>query len=173
MSAEQMGEISKRLSVTFAVVSIVFVAVLAISPVKDYFSEWRRFQRDYVRYAQSRPDTKRLLTSFHPGIDQIWIPKMKVVDRCTTCHIGISEPGLKDSTVPQPFRSHPPIPHSPADWGCVICHRGQGLATEVPEAHQTTLAWEQPALPIRYIQASCGTCHLADLPQTPRLNKGR
>ena len=173
MSAEQMGRVSKHLRGILALVTLVFVAVLAISPVKDYFSEWKRFQRNYQRYVQTRPDTKRLLANFHPGISQIWIPQMNIVDRCTTCHIGISDPALQGSSVPQPFRMHPRIPHPVNDWGCVICHRGQGLATEVTEAHQTTLAWEQPALPIQYIQASCGECHQADLPQTPRLNRGR
>jgi len=173
MSAEQMGKVSKHLRGIFALVTVVFVAFLAISPVKDYFSEWKRFQREYVRYAQTRSDTKTLLTSFHSGIDQIWIPQMKVVDRCRTCHIGISDPKLQDASVPQPFRAHSTIPHSPTEWGCVVCHRGQGLATEVREAHQTTLAWEQPVLPTRYIQASCGGCHQADLQQTPRLNRGR
>jgi mono/diheme cytochrome c family protein len=173
MSKEHMGVVSKHLRVIFALVTVLFVAVLAISPVKDYFSEWKRFQRDYVRYAQTRSDTKALTASFHAGIDQIWISEMKVVDRCTTCHIGISDPKLQDSSVPQPFRTHSFIPHSVNDWGCVICHRGQGVATEVTEAHQTTLGWEQPTLSIRYIQASCGTCHKGDLPQTPRLNSGR
>jgi mono/diheme cytochrome c family protein len=173
MSREQIGTVSRHLRGIFALVSVLFVAVLAISPVKDYFSEWKRFQRGYVRYAQTRSDTKTLLASFHPGIDQIWIPEMKVVDRCTTCHIGISDPKLQDSSVPQPFRTHTLIPHSATEWGCVTCHRGQGVATEVTEAHQTTVGWEQPLLPVRYIQASCGTCHKEDLPQTPRLNRGR
>ena len=130
-------------------------------------------RRDYVRFAESRPDTKRLLADFRPEIDQIWIPQMQVVDRCTTCHQGITRPSLADASVPQPFRAHPPIPHRVRDWGCVVCHRGQGLATEVRDAHETTLAWEQPILPVRYIQASCGTCHRAELPQTPRLDRGR
>ena len=43
-----------------------------------------------------------------------------------------------------------------------ICHRGQGPATEVAEAHETTLAWEQPILPAHFLQASCGSCHQAD-----------
>ena len=60
-----------------------------------------------------------------------------------------------------------------AEWGCTVCHRGQGAATEVAEAHETTLAWEQPLLPVRFIQASCGTCHRADLPETPQLDRGR
>src|SRR3974377_1287903 len=111
MRKEQMGVVSKHFRALFALVTVLFVAVLAISPVKDYFSEWKRFQRDYVRYAQTRSDTKALMASFHAGIDHILIPEMKVVDRCTTCHIGISDPKLQDSSVPQPFRAHSFIPH--------------------------------------------------------------
>ena len=98
---------------------------------------------------------------------------MDVVDRCTTCHQGITQPTLLDASVPQPFRAHPPIPHAVREWGCAVCHRGQGPATEVAEAHETTLAWEQPILPTRFIQGSCGACHRDDLPETPQLNRGR
>ncbi len=173
MPAEEMGKVSRRLRLIFAVSCVVFLAVLAVSPIRDYLRAWKRYERDYVRFAQSRPDTKRLLADFHPDIDQIWIPQMQVVDRCTTCHQGITQPSLADASVPQPFRAHSPIPHRVRDWGCVVCHRGQGLSTEVRDAHETTLAWEQPVLPVRYIQASCGVCHRADLPQTPRLDRGR
>jgi mono/diheme cytochrome c family protein len=173
MTAEEMGKLSKRLRVTFAVISVAFVVILAISPVKDYFREWKGYQKEYVRFAQTRPNTKRLLADFHPGIDQIWIPEMRVEDRCTTCHQGISEQGLAGRTIPQPFRAHPAIPHRVKEWGCVVCHRGQGPATEAAEAHETTLAWEQPLLPTHYIQAACGSCHQEDIPQTPRLNRGR
>jgi cbb3-type cytochrome oxidase cytochrome c subunit len=170
---EDMGKVSRRARMILAISSLVFVAVLAISPVKDLLREWRHYQRSYVRYAQTRPDTKKLLADYHEGVQQIWLPEMNVVDRCTTCHLGITQPSLAGATVPQPFREHPPIPHSSTDWGCVVCHRGQGVATEVAEAHTTTLAWEQPMLPTHYIQASCGTCHKADIPQTPRLTRGR
>jgi cbb3-type cytochrome oxidase cytochrome c subunit len=173
MQAEAMGKISRRLRLTLAVASISFVIALAISPVKDMLREWKRYKRDYVSFAQTRPDTKRLLANYSPDIDQIWIPEMGVVDRCTTCHQGITQPSLPDQSVPQPFRAHPPIPHRVREWGCTVCHRGQGAATEVAEAHETTLAWEQPLLPVRYIQASCGTCHRGDLPETPQLNRGR
>ncbi len=173
MSAEEMGRVSKRLRIAFAVFSVLFLAALAVSPVKDLTREWKRYKRDYARYAESRPDTKRLLMDFHPDIDQIWLPDLDVVDRCVTCHLGITQASLLDSSVPQPFRAHPPIPHRILDWGCVICHRGQGLATEVKEAHETTSAWEQPLLPVPYIQASCGVCHRSDIPETPRLNQGR
>ncbi|HYM13840.1 MAG TPA: c-type cytochrome [Bryobacterales bacterium] len=172
-AAEEMGKISRRLRLAFAISCVLFVTVLAVSPVKDSLREWRHYKRDYVRYAQGRPDTKRLLADIQPGIDQIWIPEMNVVDRCTTCHQGITEPSLHDPAVPQPYRAHPLIPHQVKEWGCVVCHRGQGPATEVAEAHETTLAWEEPLLPNRYIQASCGSCHRGDLPETPQLDRGR
>lgn len=173
MAAEEMGKVSRRLRLIFAVSSVLFLALLAVSPVKDYLSEWKRYEKAYVQFARTRPDTKHLLADYRPGINQIWLPKLGVVDRCTTCHQGISEPSLRDASVPQPFRAHPLIPHHIEDWGCVVCHRGQGRATEVAEAHETTLAWENPILPIGYMQASCGVCHRVDLLQTPRLNRGR
>jgi mono/diheme cytochrome c family protein len=173
MPAEDMGKVSRRLRLVFASSSVIFVAVLAISPVKDLRRQWKRYKRDYVRFAQTRPDTKRLLEDFHPEIDQIWIPDLGVVDRCTTCHEGITERTLAGASVPEPFRAHPPIPHRVQEWGCVVCHRGQGPATEVAEAHETTLAWEQPILPVHFIQGACGSCHREDLPQTPQLNRGR
>ena len=168
-----MGKIPKRLRLSLAVSSVLFLGVLAVSPVKDLLQDWKQYRREYVRFAETRPDTKRLLADFHPGINQIWIPEMNVIDRCTTCHQGITQASLLDVSVPQPFRAHSAMPHQVEKRGCVVCHRGQGLATEVREAHETTLAWEQPLLPVRYIQASCGVCHRAALPETPQLNLGR
>ena len=37
----------------------------------------------------------------------------------------------------------------------------------------STLAWEEPILPERYIESSCGQCHGALLTGTPQLNEGR
>jgi mono/diheme cytochrome c family protein len=173
MPAEEMGMLSARLRLTFAVSTVVCVLVLAISPVKDFRAEWKQYERSFVRYAQGRPDTKKLLADYRPNIDQVWLPGMNVTDRCTTCHQGIAQVSLADASVPQPFRAHPPIPHNARDWGCTICHRGQGPATEVAEAHETTFAWEQPILPAHFLQASCGSCHQADLKETPQLARGR
>jgi mono/diheme cytochrome c family protein len=173
MSAEEMGKVSYRLRLAFAVMSVVFLIVMAISPVKDLLLPWRSYKRQYVHFANSRPEHKRLLADFQPGVDQIWVPQLDVVDRCETCHQGINQPSLSDASVPAVFRVHPRIPHSVSQWGCVVCHRGQGRATEFREAHETTLAWEQPILPTRYIQASCGVCHANDLAQAPKLIHGR
>jgi cbb3-type cytochrome oxidase cytochrome c subunit len=109
---------------------------------------------------------------FQGGLQQIWMPELGVTDRCGTCHLGLKEASLWDVST-QPFRPHPPIPHSLTEFGCVMCHRGQGGATSVEEAHRSTLAWEQPILPARYLQAGCGQCHANALTGTPQLNAGR
>lgn len=173
MSAEEMGKLSDRMRLTFAVCTVACVLVLAISPLKDFFVPWKHYKRSFVKFAQGRPDTKNLLADYSTKIDQIWLPSMNVTDRCPTCHQGITRSSLNDPGVPQPFRAHPPIPHKVRDWGCTVCHRGQGPATEVAEAHETTLAWEQPILPARFLQASCGSCHQEDLKETPQLMRGR
>lgn len=173
MPAEDMGKLSDKLRLTFTLSTVICVLVLAISPLKDFRAEWKHYKRWFVKYAQSRPDTKKLLADYSPSIDQVWLPGMNVTDRCTTCHQGITQPSLAEASVPQPFRAHPPIPHNVRQWGCTICHRGQGPATEVSEAHETTLAWEQPILPAHFLQASCGSCHRADLKEAPQLARGR
>jgi mono/diheme cytochrome c family protein len=156
----------------FGVVSIIFLISLAIAPAKNHFSEWRHYQKQYLRMIRGRGDALTLQRHFQGGIQQVWLPDLGVVDRCTSCHVGLKEASLADVST-QPMRKHPSIPHSLDQFGCVICHRGQGAATTVEEAHSSTLAWEQPILPARYIESSCGQCHRQTLAGTPQLNLGR
>ncbi|HET9837054.1 MAG TPA: c-type cytochrome [Candidatus Angelobacter sp.] len=155
---------------TFGVVSLALLVSLAIAPGKNYFSDWRHYQKSYLNAAATR-QSGTLVKSFHGGIRQTWVPKLGVVDRCETCHVNMNGALIGESA--QPFRKHPPIPHDLNQFGCVICHRGQGPATSVEAAHYTTEAWEQPLLPARYLESGCGQCHLNSLAGTPRLNEGR
>jgi cytochrome c1 len=156
----------------FGTVSLLFLLSLAIAPAKDQFSEWRHFQRDYLRLIRGRADAVTLQRHFQPGLQQIWLPELGVVDRCTTCHVAVKEASLADVPV-EPFRTHPPIPHALDEFGCVTCHGGQGGATTFEEAHHSTKAWEEPVLPAKYTESACGQCHLAAQPGTPQLNWGR
>lgn len=156
----------------FASVSVILLISLAIAPAKDHFSEWRYFQNQYVNLIHTRADAVTLQRHMDTGYQQIWHPELGVVDRCTTCHLGVKETTLADVNQ-QPFTKHPPIPHTLTEFGCVMCHRGQGPATTVRESHHSTEAWEQPLLPAKYLDASCGQCHLAPLTGTPTLNNGR
>jgi len=156
----------------FASISVLLAIVASIAPTKDLFSEWRHYQRQYRVLIRQRPDAARLRRNFQGGIQQIWIPERQVTDRCSTCHVALQEKSLSDQRN-QPFRPHPSLPHTLNEFGCVICHNGQGAATTVAEAHYSTKAWEQPILPARYLEASCGQCHMEPLEGTPQLNLGR
>ncbi len=156
----------------FGVVSIIFLVSMAIAPAKNFFSEWRHYQHGYLSMIRNRSEANTLQRHFQGGIQQIWLPDLGVVDRCTSCHVGLKEPSMGDVAA-QPYRRHPAIPHKLDQFGCTVCHRGQGAATTVSEAHSSTLAWEQPILPAKYIESSCGQCHRGQLPGTPQLNIGR
>ena len=156
----------------FGVVSLGLLLALAIAPAKEHFSQWHGYQRRYLTLIRDRGDAVSLRRRFVPGIHQIWLPDLGVVDRCTTCHLGLNEASLSDVSQ-QPFRKHPAIPHTLDGFGCVICHGGQGAATTVAEAHHSERAGEEPILPPRYIESGCGQCHQNALPGTPQLNLGR
>ena len=156
----------------FGVVSIVFLISMAIAPAKNFFSEWRHYQHGYLSLIRNRSEANTLQRHFQGGIQQVWLPDLGVVDRCTSCHVGLKEASLTDVAT-QPYRKHPAIPHNLDQFGCTVCHRGQGAATTVAEAHNSTLAWEQPILAAKFIESSCGQCHHGPLPGTPQLNLGR
>jgi mono/diheme cytochrome c family protein len=156
----------------FGTLSLVLLSLLTIVPAKDYFRQWRGYQKQYLRLIRGRGDATSLARRFQGGQQQIWLPELDVVDRCTTCHVGLRETSLVDVKA-QPFRPHPPMPHKLTEFGCVLCHQGQGAATTVEEAHRSTKSWETPILPARFLEAGCGQCHLDRLTGTPQLNQGR
>jgi len=170
---------SDRLWFWFAVSSVVFLIVLAVSPIKDYFREYRHYQNEYQRrLIQSASSLKELkqARAREVGVRQIWLPALdNHVDRCITCHLGVDDPRMAGAS--EPFRRHPRTPHTPGEFdrfGCVACHLGQGRATTVAEAHGLVRDWSSPVLPVRYTEAACGRCHLGDtVPEASLLSEGR
>jgi mono/diheme cytochrome c family protein len=168
-----------RLWIGFGVSSLAFLAVLAVSPVKDYFREYRRYQNEYrERLLETAASSRELKDARAQGVrvHQIWLPEFgNRVDRCVTCHLGVRNPRMADA--PTPYRRHVTTPHTPADldrFGCVACHRGQGRATSLAEAHGEAPGWDSPLLPLPYTEAACGSCHLEDtVPEASLLSEGR
>lgn len=159
----------KDLRKIFAVVSVLFLLVLAVSPLKDRLGEWRRYQKSYNEYVEALPQRVK---PAEPGIRQIWVEKLDRIDRCVTCHLGLKEPALRNA--PQPFRAHPQIYHDIEEFGCTVCHEGQGAATEYGESIGKVKYWDRPILPRAYMEASCAKCHKeAEVPRAPTLNHGR
>ena len=174
MPAEEMGKLSERLRLTFAVSTVVCVLVLAISPLKDFRAEWKHYKRSFVKFAQGRPDTKKLLADYSPNIDQVWLPGMNVTDRCTTCHQGITQSSLADASVPQPFRAHPADSAQCARLGLHgLSSWPRARRRKWPKRTKPRLPGNKPILPAHFLQASCGSCHQADLKETPQLSRGR
>jgi len=163
----------------FAVTSVLFLIVLAISPAKNYLRPYRSLQSRYRRLGMARATSLKAADQYalRPvAIRQIWLREFENrVDRCTTCHLGAADPLMKDA--PEPFRLHPGTAHTPLDFerfGCTACHGGQGLATSEEEAHGTAPEAGPPMTPATSIEAGCGRCHAAEtVIEAPLLSRGR
>ena len=162
-----------KLYTWFGITGLFCLLTLAISPAKDYFSEWKGYQNAFYKKVQEKGESTKE-SSGSIAIKQLAIEELGRVDRCITCHMGVDEPGFKSEE--NPFKYHPDDPgHHPFEkFGCTICHEGQGRATTVQEAHGYSKHWGKPILPMDYVQASCGKCHFeSELKGAPLLTEGR
>jgi hypothetical protein len=48
----------------FGVVSVIFLASMAIAPAKNFFSEWRHYQRGYLSVILNRSEANTLQRHF-------------------------------------------------------------------------------------------------------------
>lgn len=151
----------------FAITSILFLAVLAVSPLKNALRPYRGFQREFARLGASRAKSMQAAKAYQQqsvAIHQIWLPDFENrVDRCTTCHLGVQDASMAGA--PEPFRLHPASFHTPKDsgrFGCTACHGGQGLATLEKDAHGEVPDAESPMVPLKYIESGCGRCHTSE-----------
>jgi cbb3-type cytochrome oxidase cytochrome c subunit len=108
-------------------------------------------------------------------IKQIYIKEIGAIDRCQSCHLGMTDEKWADA--PQPFTSHtePMLSYHPVyRFGCTSCHQGQGFGTTTQGGHGLDENWKDPLLPLNYIEASCNQCH-ADLTfrEAPLLSRGK
>ena len=76
----------------FGVVSLLLLISLAIAPAKNHFSEWRHYQNQYLTLIRGRGDAVTLQRHFATvASSRSGCPDLGVVDRCTTCHVGLKE----------------------------------------------------------------------------------
>ena len=161
--------------VAFAVLSVCAAFFFLLSVWKDYDREWRGYQRTYremlVARAATEEERKTVLGS-GDQFEQIIVAGGERVDRCVMCHRGVEHPAFQGAA--QPFARHPSMPLHPFEqFGCTVCHQGQGRATTVQDAHGEVPFWEEPLLRGPLIQASCGPCHAGVLKEAPLVQKGK
>ena len=143
----------------------------------DYASpEWKGYQSEFRTMIAERFGEDRA-QQVPSGLQQIWVPELNRVDRCVTCHLGVEWEGMEEA--PNPFRAHPVGilgNHALNQYGCTVCHGGQGFATDVEGAHATSseLHWEDPLLyteigeslqveePTALLEIKCNICHRYD-----------
>jgi cytochrome c2 len=139
---------------------------------RDAVPTWRFYQAEFRAIVAER------LGDMDPsqipaGIQQLWVEPLDRVDRCPTCHLGVTWTGLED--VEQPWGTHPAGNlleiHDIEQFGCTICHGGQGYALTADEAHGFVEHWEQPLLsriigeeydprdPPPLYEMQCNFCH--------------
>ncbi|NUQ62032.1 MAG: c-type cytochrome [Pirellulales bacterium] len=129
--------------------SLGVLALLVAAAVEENFLKtWRRIQAS-ASTAQGPIDVH---------LRQIVVPDLKVTDRCVSCHVGMA-PGMADLQGGPVLAAHKPMVHDPNEFGCTVCHGGQGLATEQADAHGEVRFWPEPMIPTRYASAGCGACH--------------
>jgi len=171
--------VPRPLSRLFAISSVLFLFVLAISPTKNFFRPYRLVQEEYRRLGQERAGSLKRAEEYATrpvAIRQIWLREFENrVDRCTTCHLGAADPLMEGA--PEPYRFHSRTVHTPGDFdrfGCTACHGGQGLATSEEEAHGATPDAGPPMTPLPGIESGCGRCHASEsVPEAPILSRGR
>ncbi|HXX02140.1 MAG TPA: c-type cytochrome [Candidatus Acidoferrales bacterium] len=194
--------------VTLAVVSFVVLIVHGIVFYDQFFNRWEKHQTAYFEQARSLAKTdaeRRALDERSPRIEQIIVTQFgeSRVDRCTTCHIASDDPRFQGHA--EPLRTHPYSAalgdvqrdgrwerrHKFTDFGCTICHDGQGRGLETFYAHGEDIFWPDPMLGYvtqaswhsqykpkltgkEYMQANCAQCHTEEnFAGTPLVQRGR
>lgn len=157
---------------------LLFVTVVWVF-VHEYRLEWRLWQSRFDRVESTirgeRP-AAAAADSDERGIQQIWVQDLDRVDRCTTCHLAVTDADFAEA--PPPFRSHPGgwlETHRPERFGCTACHSGQGEATTYRDAaHRAIPHWADPMRSPELMEANCGTCHRERRPEKAHwLARGR
>ncbi len=126
----------------------VFLLLVVAAWSENSNKEWRRIQKS-ASNAEGALDIH---------LRQVVNTNLNSADRCVSCHAGMA-PGESELKGHAILAAHKPVVHQPADYGCTICHGGQGRATDKADAHGDVHFWPQPMLPMKYSNAGCGTCH--------------
>jgi cytochrome c2 len=139
-----------------------------------YTPAWKAYQNEFQDLVAKKFGSDKV-QQVPTGVQQIWVKELDRVDRCTTCHQGMEWKGLDNAA--QPFKSHPQEilkKHPVNQYGCTVCHGGQGFATDMESAHGFVEHWEEPLMGKQVsdlylvkdrrvmMQMNCNTCHRYD-----------
>src|ERR1019366_1359318 len=114
----------RRLQQLFFALSFLALALILAAAWQANTPSWKTYQRSFLQLeAQGEPNaiTKAAVLATPPEIHQVLLPGLQRVDRCTTCHLGVEDPTMKNAALPFAFPANL-APHVPAKFGCTACH---------------------------------------------------
>jgi mono/diheme cytochrome c family protein len=175
---------------------------------EQFFHRWERHQTAYFEQARSLSKNaaeRAELENRSPHIEQVIVTSFgdTRVDRCTTCHLAADDPRF--ASMGSPLKTHPYSAamgdvfrngrwerrHKFSDFGCTVCHDGQGRGLDNFHSHGEDEFWPDPLLGYvtqatwrkdfaphlkgkEYMEANCAQCHTQeDFAGTPNVNRGR
>lgn len=158
------GNESRRWELLLLFSSLIAVSLYAAAAYHETtLAPWRGYQHEYRSMLiadATNLRSRQAAESFKIRYYQSYLPELGRVDRCTTCHLGVENPAMKDAK--EPLKTHPGdlLLHHPADrFGCTICHGGRGRATEAREAHGEDPHRPEPMRRGAMLQVACAQCH--------------
>jgi sulfur oxidation c-type cytochrome SoxX len=180
-----------------AIASFVVLIVHGVVFYDQFFHRWERHQTAYFEQVK--------VEGRSPEIQQTIVTNFgdTRVDRCTTCHIAADDPRFVGHT--EPLKTHPYSAamgdvqrngrwerrHKFSDFGCTVCHDGQGRGLENKYSHGLDESWPEPLAGYvtqanwrkdfephlkgkEYMEANCAQCHTQEnFAGTPNVNRGR
>ncbi len=180
-----------------AIASFVVLIVHGAVFYDQFFHKWEKHQTAY--YEQAKLDGRS------PEIQQTLVTNFgdTRVDRCTTCHMAADDPRFVGHELPLKTHTYSATMgdvqrsgkwerrHKFPDFGCTVCHDGQGRGLETKYSHGEDEYWPEPLLGYvtqphwrkefaaklkgkEYMEANCAQCHTeANFAGTPHVNRGR
>jgi sulfur oxidation c-type cytochrome SoxX len=191
-----------------AIAAFVILIIHGLVFYNQFFHAWERNQTAYFDQArsQAKNDEERAeLAARRPKIEQIMVTQFGEtrVDRCTTCHIAADDPRFMGHF--EPLHTHPYSEamgdrqvngrwerrHKFTNFGCTLCHDGQGRGLKPYYAHGEDPFWPDPMLGYvaqkpwkaeyrshltgkEYLEVNCAQCHSEQgFSGTPTVDRGR
>jgi sulfur oxidation c-type cytochrome SoxX len=183
--------------VALAIASLVVLIVHGAVFYDQFFHKWERHQTAYFEQAKVEERTPQIKQNIVTSFGDTH------VDRCTTCHIASDDPRF--TGYKEPLKTHPYSAamgdvyrngrwerrHKFSDFGCTVCHSGQGRGLDSFYSHGEDEFWPEPLLGYvtqatwrkdfethlkgkEYMEANCAQCHTEEtFAGTPNLNRGR
>jgi sulfur oxidation c-type cytochrome SoxX len=191
-----------------AIAAFVILVVHGLVFYKQFFHKWQDYQVTYFDQARGLAKTeaeRAAVTGRSPRIEQLIVTRFGEtrIDRCTTCHIAMDDPRFDKFA--EPLKTHPYSPalgdrmvngkwerrHKFADFGCTVCHDGQGRGLETHYSHGEDHYWPEPLAGYvvqanwredlkpklkgkQYMEANCAQCHTEEgFAGTATVTRGR